>query len=236
MDVGVIRHIGIEGLGSIEDVLSGSHITPVYFDTWKTALPQDLSAYKAFIILGGPMGVYEQDRYPFIGDELQLIQKARKAGLPLIGICLGSQMLAQALGGRVYRGGTKEIGWYNVTLSGQAQDDPVFSSLSGEGSKALKVFQWHGDTYDLPPGAVLLAGSALFPNQAFRIDDSIYGLQFHVEIKEADVASWIKAYKEEIDSLKQPLDIDQIHRDTQSYIGDLNNASTRFFKQFVSLI
>ncbi len=234
--VGVIRHIGVEGLGSIEEVLKQTNTPYVYIDTWKDRLPADVSGYGAFVILGGPMGVYESDKYPFIENEIDLVKKARSTGLPVIGICLGSQIIAQSLGGRVYKGGKKEVGWYNITFSDEIRNDPVFSPLSDKQNKSLRVFQWHGDTFDLPDGASLLASSALYKNQAFRIDKNIYGLQFHIEVKESDINAWIKEYKSEVESLKPSFDIKTTLADTRIYIDNLNRISAQVFKRFFSLI
>jgi len=237
--VGVIRHINIEGLGSIADVLQQRHINYSYVDAWKDSIPANPSAYSTIVVLGGPMGVYEGNKYPFIEKELMLIKKARDAGIPVIGICFGSQLVAQALGGRVYKGGRKEIGWYKITFTGDALNDAVFAPLISPESSSLRVFQWHGDTFDLPAGAQLLAGSELYPHQAFRIDENIYGLQFHIEVKEADIKTWIEEYKAEIDSLKTTIDAIDVKKmlgDTAEYINTLNKTSievfNRFFKYF----
>ena len=235
--VAVIRHIGVEGLGTIQNVLADRGIPYIYIDTWKDRIPRDTADYRALIILGGPISVYEQDTYPFIEKELSLIRKARDAKLPVIGICLGSQMIAQALGGRVYKGGTKEIGWYDIHFTAQASHDPLFSSVEAVKSHpaTMKVFQWHGDTFDLPGDAVVLAGSKLYANQAFRID-TLYGLQFHIEIREADIKVWIDEYKAELDTLKTSIDISMILEDVKKYSGLLNKTSKQVFTAFSGLI
>lgn len=235
--VAVIRHIGVEGLGTIEDVLKSKALSFRYMNTWKDRLPHDVSDFRALVILGGPMGVYELDKYPFIEAELSLIKKARDARLPVIGICLGSQMIAQALGGRVYKGSVKEIGWYDIYFTQEASRDKLFASVEAvkDKSSVMKVFQWHGDTFDLPNEAVVLAGSQLYTNQAFRIGN-IYGLQFHIEIKESDIKTWIDEYKTELAGLKANIDINRILADTRKYIGLLNNISSQIFTAFTELI
>lgn len=233
--IAVIRHIGVEGLGTIEDALKNNGLSYDYIDTWKDALPQDIADFMALVILGGPMGVYEQDKYPFIEKELELIRKARNASMPVIGICLGSQMIAQALGGRVYKGRLKEIGWYDINFTEQSSHDKLFASIpvTKDESTTIKAFQWHGDTFDLPQDAVILASSKLYTNQAFRID-TIYGLQFHIEVKEADIENWINEYKTEVDTLKKDIDISKIMEDTRKYIKLLNKVSAQVFTAFFS--
>ncbi len=231
--IAVLRHIGVEGLGSIEEVLKARNLTYQYIDTWRDPLPSRVSDYRAVVILGGPMGVYEQDKYPFIKQELFLIEEARRLNIPVIGICLGSQMIAQALGGRVYKGGTKEIGWYDVHFTTYASDDKLFSSVQAAKGKSatMKVFQWHGDTFDLPGDAVLLASSKLYTNQAFRVG-SIYGLQFHIEVKEADIKNWINEYKAELNTLGKTIAVNKILEDTGKYIHLLNETSREVFSAF----
>ncbi len=192
----VVQNIGIEGLGRVEEWLGAAGWT---FDIRAMhdgdTLPDTLEGYGGLIILGGPMGAYEKDRYPYFQTVENLIREAAGWGLPALGICLGSQLIAQALGGSVFPNRVKEIGPSNVYLTDAAGEDPLFAGLGGE---ELAVFQWHGDTFTLPDGAVLLATSTDCQNQAFRYGERVYGLQFHVEVDEAMVASWAEAYREEL--------------------------------------
>lgn len=233
--IAVIRHIGIEGLGTIEDVLKSRNLTYRYIDAWKDVIPADVTDWSALILLGGPMGVYERDRYPFIEKELSLITKARKTAIPVIGICFGAQMVAQAAGGHVYKGETKEIGWYDITLSGQVSDNLLSDPAGGSGTTSMKVFQWHGDTFDLPGDAELLASSKLYRNQAFRVDN-LYGLQFHVEVREADIREWIRAYATELNGCRTAEEVNSILEDTKMYIHTLNTISMRVFTHIFSYI
>jgi GMP synthase (glutamine-hydrolysing) len=133
------------------------------------------------------MNVDEVDRYPFLADEILWIRRALDARLPLLGICLGSQLLAKALGARVHANAVKEIGWYEIELTADAADDRLFRACD----RVVHVFQWHGDTFDLPEDAVLLAGAKLCRIQAFRVGDSAYGLQFHIEVTQPIIADWL---------------------------------------------
>lgn len=174
----VIQNVAIEGPGLFGEVLAEAGLSTRVVPVWDGAgVPSSPDGAAGIVILGGPMGVYERDRFPFIDRELTLARRAAETGIPFLGICLGSQILAEAMGGRVHPGAEVELGWAPVTLSVEGKSDPVL----GGGPDHLDVFHWHGDTFDLPPGALLLASSPLYPNQAFRWGRLAYGLQFHLE-------------------------------------------------------
>jgi GMP synthase-like glutamine amidotransferase len=154
------------------------------------SVPTSPLGYDAVIILGGPMAVY--DNLAYLQKEQELIRNAIKNETPLLGICLGSQLIAQAAGGRVYRGKRKEIGWYNVYLTPASSND-IFRGLT---NKTIRIFQWHGDTYDLPANAKILAYSDLYP-QAFRIGSAV-GIQFHFEVDEHLIQTWMNEYKDDL--------------------------------------
>lgn len=155
-------------------------------NTQKDHVPTSPLGYDAIVILGGPMAVY--DNLAYLQKEQELIRNAIKNETPLLGICLGSQLIAQATGGRVYKGKKKEIGWYNVYLTPASSND-IFRGFT---NKAIRIFQWHGDTYDLPANAKILAYSDLYP-QAFRIGSAV-GIQFHFEVDEHLIQTWINEY------------------------------------------
>jgi len=144
--------------------------------------------------LGGPMGVYESDRHPHLTDELRLIEATVADGRPVIGTCLGSQLLAAALGARVYPNTRKEIGWHDVELTDAARDD----ALLGGAPRRFTPVHWHGDIFDLPAGAVHLAGSAITPHQAYRYGANTYGLLFHLELDRAHLDTWMTAFAAEL--------------------------------------
>jgi GMP synthase (glutamine-hydrolysing) len=141
------------------------------------------------VILGGPMGAYESDRYPFLQEEIDLAARRLRRDRPTLGICLGSQIMAAALGSRVYPGPGQEIGWYPVELECEAENDPVASRLLAEDSTVL---HWHGDTFDLPGNAVPLARSHRYERQGFRWGQFSYAIQFHIEVLPERVEEWTR--------------------------------------------
>lgn len=143
------------------------------------SIPKDVKGRDALLVMGGPMGVYEQDRYPFLRDEIHLIRQALQAGRPVLGVCLGSQLLAAGLGAKVAPA-RKEIGWFPVTLSDAAASDPLWRGVD----RTFIPFHWHGDAFEIPSGAVSLASSEITPIQAFRHGTNAYGLLFHLELDE----------------------------------------------------
>jgi len=195
MNVLVIKNVFSEGPGTMADHLAARGVPVTTFDLSIGERAPDLAAYTHLLVMGGPMAVYEMDQYPYLADEAKLIDRALKADLSVLGVCLGAQMLAHVLGARVFSGGKKEIGWYDVALTADGMDDPCMRQLAVDGQARAEVFQWHGDTFALPAGSPLLASSDLFPHQAFRYGDRAYGLQFHIEVTPAIVAAWLAPEK-----------------------------------------
>ena len=185
MRVLVFRHVPFEGLGLIEPALESRGVAFDYYDLYRPgAVVPDIARYNGLIFMGGPMSV--NDNLPYIAQELRLIERAVAAGTPTLGVCLGSQLIAKALGARVYRNAEKEIGWFDVSLTEAGRHDPLFAALE----PTECIFHWHGETFDLPSGAELLAYSERTPHQAFRVSEAIYGLQFHLEITPAMIVDW----------------------------------------------
>jgi len=240
MKVLAIRHVPREGAGTIETFLAKHGVGLDYWD-----ISQDSSRrieeceYAAFVSLGGPMGVYEENRYPFIRKELNFLEELVRHKKPILGICLGAQLLAKTLGARVVKGPWKEIGWYDIQASEGGIEDTVFVSLLQNGSGAerhMKVFHWHGDTFELPKGAIKLAKSPLFQNQAFRYDKYVYAFQFHVEMTEDMIQEWICAGADELVGARNYIDPESILAETPFFIDELHKRAERLyqtlFKQF----
>ena len=185
-----VQNIRCETLGLLEQMFvhDGYHVEKV--NTQNDPVPTSPLGYDTIVILGGPMSVY--DDLPYLQKEQELIRNAMKNDTPVLGICLGSQLIAQAAGGRVYKGKKKEIGWYNVYLTPASSND-IFRGFT---DKTIRIFHWHGDTYDLPANAKILAYSDLYP-QAFRIGSAV-GIQFHFEVDEPLIQTWMKEYSAEL--------------------------------------
>lgn len=201
MNVLVLQHIACEPPGVYEDVLleRDARITRVELDEGEP-LPA-LDGFDAVIAMGGPMSVNDEADHPWLVDEKRLIADAARGGVPFWGACLGVQLLASALGASVYAGSAPEVGVLPVTLTQAGRDDPVTGALPGD----VLTVQWHGDTFDLPDGATLLASSPEYPNQAFRYGKA-YGVQFHLEVSREMAEEWaqVPAYGEYADRVLGP--------------------------------
>lgn len=191
MHVLIIKNVFSEGPGTIADYLNSAKIHYSICEMSIGDAVPDLDSFTHLLIMGGPMAVYEMQQYPYLVNEALFIDLAINAKKHVLGVCLGAQMVAHALGAKVYPGQQKEIGWYEVALDPDGMSDPLMSALALPDRNAAQVFQWHGDTFDLPRGAVRLASSDLFPNQAFRYNDRVYALQFHIEVTPAIVRDWL---------------------------------------------
>jgi GMP synthase (glutamine-hydrolysing) len=230
----VFQHVAHEILGTLDPLLreAGFRIKYVNFERHPDAVPS-LTGYDGLIVLGGPMNVDEVEKYPNLETEVRLIREAVQRDMPVLGICLGSQLLAKALGAKVGKNPEKEIGWYKLSPTNEGESDPLISSFNEEED----IFQWHGDTFDLPKGAKLLASSPLCKNQAFKFGDNIYGFQFHLEVDKPMIERWLNVpeNKREIEELDGKIDPERIKADTPEYISRLNELSNSVFGNFIEL-
>ena len=201
MQVLVLQHIACEPPGVFEDVLAerAHELVRVELDEGE---PLPAGSWDAIVAMGGPMSVNDEGEHPWLAGEKAAIASHVRAGRPFWGSCLGAQLLASALGARVYAGPAPEVGVLAVELTAAGLDDPVLGALPA----AIDTLQWHGDTFDLPEGAVLLASSPAYPHQAFRVGRAAYAVQFHVEVTEAMGEEWagVPAYAEYADRVLGP--------------------------------
>jgi GMP synthase (glutamine-hydrolysing) len=191
----VIRHLAFEDLGCYAQVLADKNISVQYYDAAQDDLTQiDPASDDLLVVLGGPISVNQADIYPFLQDELALLERRLALDKPTLGICLGAQLLAKALGAKVYPAAVKEIGWSSLSLS-EAGKDSALRHFAPPG----RVLHWHGETVELPVGAVLLASSELCAHQAFSYGRRVLGLQFHGECTARGLESWYLGHVGEIE-------------------------------------
>jgi GMP synthase (glutamine-hydrolysing) len=188
----VIRHVHFEDLGAFAPVLERRGYRITYLEAGVDPVSAATDEADLLVVLGGPIGAYEDDLYPFLGQELEIIGRRLARAQPLLGICLGAQLIARTLGARVYPGPAKEIGWGKLDLTEAGRCGPL-RHLDG-----VPVLHWHGDTFDLPAGALRLASTAAFPNQAFSVNDHVLALQFHPEAAAAGFERWLIGHACEI--------------------------------------
>ena len=198
-EVLVLQHIACEPPGVYEDVMleHGARVHRVELDAGER-LP-DHREFAAIVVMGGPMGAYEEDGHAWLGPEKRYLRDAVAAEVPVFGACLGAQLMAAALGARVHRAPVPEVGVLPVELTRAGRSDPVTGALPA----SFPTLQWHGDTFDLPAGATLLASSPAYPHQAFRAGPAAYAVQFHLEVTEAMAAEWaeVPAYAASLEAV-----------------------------------
>lgn len=184
----VCQHVPHEPLGTLNQLLkdNGFRIKYANFSRHPDLVPA-LDDYSGLIILGGPMNVDQTQKHPHLKTEIKLIEAALDSKIPTLGICLGAQLLATALGAEVKKNPVKEVGWYDLEFTDHAQKDPLFNHFTPR----EKIFQWHGYTFDIPTDAIHLASSHSCPNQAFRYGSNAYGLQFHLEVDQKLIHRWL---------------------------------------------
>ena len=218
-------------LGTIADALDKTGVAARIVDSFQgEPIPKDLDGTDGLILLGGPMGVADRDRMPFLKEELLLIDRALKEKKPILGVCLGAQLLAHALGARVRRGEKKEIGWHLVRLTEQGQADPLLTGVES----SLFAYHWHWDVFDLPPGAVPLAFSEQTRHQAFRYGPSAYGFLCHLEITENIIQEMIRHFSDEL--AEQNMDGGWLMEQAREHLPPLERISAKVFGQWAKQI
>jgi GMP synthase-like glutamine amidotransferase len=211
-----LQHIACEPPAAFEEELlaRGHELERVELDEGEP-LP-DWRDFDGLIVMGGPMGAYEEQQHPWLVEEKRAIAAAARAGHPVWGVCLGAQLLAGALGAAVYPGPAAEVGLLPVELTPAAADDPVFRDAPA----SFPTLQWHGDTFDLPAGATLLASSPAYANQAF-VFERAYGLQFHLEVSPELAAEWgeVPAYSASLEAIQGPGALDRLVGEVSDHAG-----------------
>ena len=220
----VVQHVACETLGTIEYALRAQRLTHRYVRVHEgDPIPSRANDSCGLIVLGGPMSVYESDRWPHLVQEMRLIESALADHRPVLGVCLGSQLLAQVLGSKVSAGPSTEIGWHRVRLSESGRRDPLWAGASVE----FQGFHWHGDVFDVPPDCESLASSDLTACQAFRSGTSAYGILFHMEVTESLIVLLAVIFPDELAQVGG--NIGELRRGAREHLPVLSSVGERFF-------
>jgi GMP synthase (glutamine-hydrolysing) len=220
----VFQHDPDDGPGYFGEafVRRGEELTIIRLD--KNEPVPDITPYDTLLVMGGTMNVYQEDKYPWLVKETQAIRQAVEGGKAVLGVCLGGQLLAKALGAHVHVGSAKEIGLIPITLREAGKADPLF-----EGLTPVEAVESHDDTFDIPSGAIALASTLGCANQAFRFGQQAYGLQFHPEVSPAMLAKWLK------DEGDLPIDKSSFQRAVEAKAGALQTQADRLIDNFIRL-
>jgi GMP synthase (glutamine-hydrolysing) len=235
--VNVIRHLAFEDMASFTSVLQINGYQINYIEAADFALtPDELAKIDALsddllVILGGPISVNDAAMFPFIEAEINLLKQRIAADKPTLGICLGAQLIAHALGASVYPGEAKEIGWYDLLLTTAGEQ----SALRYLNAEHCSMLHWHGETFDLPDGAVLLASSEAYKNQAFSYGDKVLALQFHPEITQRSMEKWFIGHVGEI-MQTDGVSVEKLRHDTHQYANQLEVQGELFFNSWINKV
>lgn len=231
----VFQHVAAEPLGTLDPLIRrrGHRIRFVNFERDPDAQP-DVDRYRGLIVLGGPMNVEDQAHRPHLRTELRAIERALAQGKPVLGICLGSQLLAHVLGAPIRRLEQPEIGWFDLATTEHGRADRVFGVL-GAGTA---VFQWHSYGFEVPSGAQHLASSAHWGQQAFRAGDNAYGFQFHLEMDASLIERWLTtpAYAQELSQCGSAQNVEAIRAATSNHIATMKDHAESVFNGFLDLV
>jgi GMP synthase (glutamine-hydrolysing) len=223
MSVLILKNMSAEGPGTIESFLRREAIHYRIVDLSAGEPVPDLADIDTLVLLGGPMSV--NDGISYITGEERLVLECMDSGKRILGICLGAQIMAKALGAKVYKSPEPEVGWHDITLCDAGMSDPAMQSfVRGGSSGGFRAFQWHGETFDIPASGCRLASSAVCPNQAFRYGDNAYAFQFHPEVNERMIYDWMSGEK---------IDIEKLKSETRRYYDDYIKLAFIFYGQFL---
>jgi GMP synthase (glutamine-hydrolysing) len=230
-EVIVLQHVACETIGSIHDALTVRHVSVRSVRTFDgDAVPTNLGTASGLIVMGGPMGVHDHGRFPHLRDEMRLIDRAVRESKPVLGVCLGCQLLAAALGAAVAPSGRQEIGWHRISLAPAASTDPVWLGAVS----TFMALHWHGDIFDLPAGAELLASSEMTAHQAFRYGKNAYGLLFHIEATASSLESMAAAFPDDLQ--KVGLSRAKLMEQSQLHLPALRSVATHVFGRWVEAV
>jgi len=225
--VAAIRHVPFEDLGAFEAVFRDTGYSIHYVEAGMDDVAAIHPSADILVVLGAPIGACDEDEYPFVGDELRLLESRLSAARPTLGICLGAQLIARVLGSPVYRGACKEIGWAPVQWTPEGRLSPL------QHLEDLPVLHWHGDTFDLPDGAQRLASTVLTPNQAFAFGPAILALQFHPEVEAKNFERWLIGHTLEIASV-HGLSAGSLRHDARRFAAATAARGVRLLRDWLS--
>lgn len=227
MSVLILKNVEGEGPGTIGDFLADRKVPFRVVGMYGEDLPPYEDA-GTLVIMGGPMSVNEGHMYPYLAREEELVREFIGKGKQVLGVCLGAQVIAKALGAKVRPGPEKEIGWYDIELRGEGIRDPMMGKLAthpraGDFWRKFKVFHWHGETFDIPDGAERLASSVLYENQAFRYGKAAYAFQFHMEVRKEMIYEWLR---------NENVDMEKVRMETDIFYEDYHGRAVNFYEAF----
>lgn len=229
MKIHYLQHVPFEGLGSIAAWAEAQGHQVSVTRLYQNELPPSVASFDWLIVMGGPMGVHDEIDYPWLTHEKRFIDQTIAAGKTVLGVCLGAQLVACVLGARVYRNAHKEIGWFPIQLTHNASDSSLFSGLP----PTQDVFHWHGDTFDLPAGAVHIARSEACEHQAFLLGECVVGLQFHLETTQQTAQDLIHNCHKELVPAEFIQTAEEMLADEQRFVG-INAAMERLLDGLAS--